>query len=80
MKTIAVLTMAFLPATFFAALFSMPSLGWDDPPKFGLYFAFTLPVTLIIFGIWAGITQRKAIKEVLLGLGQRSGGGVKKRA
>ncbi len=80
MKTVAVLTMAFLPATFFAALFSMPSMSWDDPDKLGLYFAFTLPVTLVIFGIWAGVTQRKVIKEVLLGLGRREGEGEKKRA
>ncbi len=80
MKTVAVLTMAFLPATFFAALFAMPSLGWNDPSQFGLYFAFTLPVTLAVFGIWAGVTQRKAIKEVLLGLGRREGGGEKKGA
>ncbi|KAI1277891.1 hypothetical protein F5Y07DRAFT_76998 [Xylaria sp. FL0933] len=29
MKTIAVMTMAFLPGTFFAALFAMPLLRWD---------------------------------------------------
>jgi hypothetical protein len=28
MKTIAVMTMAFLPAAFFAALFAIPSLQW----------------------------------------------------
>lgn len=61
------------------ALFSMPSLGWDDPRKFALYFAFTIPVTLAIFGIWAGITQRGAIKEMLFGSGQRSEKGADKR-
>jgi len=38
-KTVVVLTIAFLPATFFAALFSMPSLGWDAPEKFIIYWA-----------------------------------------
>ena len=79
MKTIAVLTIAFLPATFFAALFSMPSLGWDDPHKFALYFAFTIPVTVAIFGIWAGITQQGAIKEMLFSSRQRSEKGADKR-
>ncbi|KAF2830362.1 hypothetical protein CC86DRAFT_452807 [Ophiobolus disseminans] len=31
MKTIAIMTMIFLPATFFAALFSVPLLQWDQP-------------------------------------------------
>lgn len=30
-KTIAIMTMGFLPATFFAALFAVPSLQWDQP-------------------------------------------------
>jgi Mg2+ and Co2+ transporter CorA len=30
MKTVAVMTMLFLPATFFAALFSMPLLQWSE--------------------------------------------------
>lgn len=56
MKTVAVMTMAFLPATFFAALFSMPSLQSDDPsvirPRFWVYLAFTLPTTVLVFGLW----------------------------
>jgi hypothetical protein len=35
MKTIAVMTMAILPVTFFAALFSVPSLQWDKPGVIG---------------------------------------------
>lgn len=53
------MTMAFLPATFFAALFSVPSLDWrPDPgggviqPNFWIYWAFTLPATAIVFGLW----------------------------
>jgi len=68
MKTIAVLTMAFLPATFFAALFSVPSLGWTEPDKFALYWACTIPVTIGTFVVWAGLTQRQTIRDMLRGI------------
>jgi Mg2+ and Co2+ transporter CorA len=55
MKTISIMTMLFLPATFFAALFSMPSLGWGD--KFWLYWAITVPSTVLVFSIWAVINN-----------------------
>ncbi|SPO02679.1 uncharacterized protein DNG_05352 [Cephalotrichum gorgonifer] len=54
MKTIALMTMLFLPGTFYATLFSMPSLKWkDDKPGviqdgFNLYWAITIPSTLLI--------------------------------
>ncbi|KAK4160159.1 hypothetical protein QBC43DRAFT_325777 [Cladorrhinum sp. PSN259] len=64
MKTIAILTMAFLPATFFAALFSVPSLGWSEPDKFSLYWACTVSVTLGTFVLWVALTQREALKVV----------------
>ncbi|KAK3313353.1 hypothetical protein B0H66DRAFT_565930 [Apodospora peruviana] len=62
MKTIAILTMLFLPATFFSTLFSMPSLGWDQPDKIALYWACTVPVTVATFALWTSITQREAIR------------------
>lgn len=31
MKTVAIMTMGFLPDTFFAALFAVPSLQWNAP-------------------------------------------------
>lgn len=65
MKTIAVLTMMFLPATFLAALFSMPCLGWDDPDKFRLYWACVIPITFVTFATWAATTQMGQIKESL---------------
>ncbi|KAK1783660.1 hypothetical protein QBC45DRAFT_398479 [Copromyces sp. CBS 386.78] len=34
MKTIAILTMAFLPATFISTLLSMPSLNWGSAEAF----------------------------------------------
>ncbi|KAI1210173.1 uncharacterized protein F4807DRAFT_460005 [Annulohypoxylon truncatum] len=56
MKTVAIMTMAFLPATFFAALFSVPSLDWHADaviqPNFWVYWAFTLPATALVFALW----------------------------
>lgn len=69
MKTVAIMTMAFLPATFFAALFAMPAFDWDGSPvvqdHFWVYLAFTLPSTALVFILWAVITrtQRTAILE-----------------
>ncbi|RYO78870.1 hypothetical protein DL766_010311 [Monosporascus sp. MC13-8B] len=65
MKTVAIMTMAFLPATFFAALFAMPSLQWDRPSvvqdNFWVYWAFTVPTTVAVFLVWLLITERKWI-------------------
>jgi len=56
MKTIAIMTMGFLPATFYAALFSVPSLQWDQPSiigsRFWVYWAFTIPTTMLVFVVW----------------------------
>ena len=61
MKPIAIMTMAFLPATFFAALFAVPSLQWTADEvitkNFWIYWAFTVPLTLVIFGLWLVITK-----------------------
>ena len=66
MKTIAVMTMAFLPGTFFAALFALPSLQWDEPgvirSNFWVYWAFTLPATLMVFATWLVSTNREWFK------------------
>ena len=57
MKTIAIMTMLFLPATFYAALFGMPSFDWEKPgviqTKFWLYWAFAIPTTVLVFFVWA---------------------------
>ncbi|EAU30116.1 conserved hypothetical protein [Aspergillus terreus NIH2624] len=66
MKTVAVLTMAFLPATFFATFFAIPSLAWSSPDKFVLYFVFTIPATVVTFVLWAGITQRASLRRIFL--------------
>lgn len=71
MKTIAIMTMAFLPATFFAALFAMPMLEWDSSQvvkgRFWIYWAFTLPFTGLVFLLWFVITRRKQLLERLQG-------------
>ncbi|CAG9986459.1 unnamed protein product [Clonostachys byssicola] len=65
MKTVAIMTMAFLPATFFAALFAMPLLEWDGSHMvqkgFWVYLACTIPVTLLVFALWLGIIERRWI-------------------
>ncbi|KAH9983884.1 hypothetical protein F4779DRAFT_632557 [Xylariaceae sp. FL0662B] len=65
MKTVAIMTMAFLPATFFAALFSVPSLDWDGDSviknNFWIYWAFTLPATGIVFLLWLLLDNRTSI-------------------
>ena len=65
MKTIAVMTMMFLPGTFFAALFAVPSLKWDAgvviSDRFWIYWAFAVPSTALIILLWWTITNWKAI-------------------
>ncbi|KAI0863626.1 hypothetical protein F4860DRAFT_44121 [Xylaria cubensis] len=59
MKSIAIMTMLFLPGTYFAALWAVPSLKWGQPdviqPDFWWYWVFTGPSTLLIFAIWFGL-------------------------
>ncbi|KAI0404290.1 hypothetical protein F4802DRAFT_615872 [Xylaria palmicola] len=59
MKTIAIMTMLFLPGTYFAALWAVPSLKWGQPdviqPDFWWYWAFTGPSTLLVFVVWFGL-------------------------
>ena len=69
MRTIAIMTMAFLPGTFFATLFSVPSLRWGENtiigPNFWVYWAFTLPATILVFGIWVAITKSEWVRTNL---------------
>ncbi|KAF3034656.1 hypothetical protein E8E12_000961 [Didymella heteroderae] len=63
MRTIAVVTMAFLPPTFLSAIFSMSFFsfqpqendgrgGWKVSDKFWLYFAFAIPLTCFTLAVW----------------------------
>lgn len=61
------MTMLFLPATFFAALFSTPMLDWQGPqiiqPRFWIYWAFTIPCTTLVIISWYFITKRQKERE-----------------
>ena len=59
MKTVAMVTMAFLPGTFVASFFSMPMLNWDATanseivsPRFWIYWIVTVPLTMAVFAVW----------------------------
>ncbi|KAI1739824.1 hypothetical protein F4680DRAFT_448441 [Xylaria scruposa] len=72
MKTITIITMAFLPATFFATLFAVPTLDWKGnnviTGEFWIYWAFTLPTTGLVFLLWLLLTNRAWILAALLSL------------
>ncbi|KAI1264935.1 hypothetical protein F5Y18DRAFT_71372 [Xylariaceae sp. FL1019] len=67
MKSIALLTMIFLPATFVATLFSMGFFNYQGPngdilrvsPYIWLYFVVTILVTSVAFGIWYLLIKRR---------------------
>ncbi|KAI0534771.1 hypothetical protein GGR58DRAFT_43015 [Xylaria digitata] len=70
MKSITVITMAFLPGTFFATLFALPTLDWNGNTivtgKFWVYWAFTLPTTALVFLLWLSLTHKaKVVAPVL---------------
>ncbi|KAI1121220.1 hypothetical protein F5Y10DRAFT_256733 [Nemania abortiva] len=58
MKTIAFVTLAFLPPTFVSAIFSMSFFnysaesGWAISDKFWLYWAFAVPITVLTVIVW----------------------------
>jgi hypothetical protein len=76
MKTVAMVTMAFLPGTFVASFFAMPMLNWDATayseivsPRFWIYWMVTVPLTMAVFAVWWVLQivkerkQKKAEKE-----------------
>ncbi|KAI1862986.1 hypothetical protein JX265_009032 [Neoarthrinium moseri] len=58
MKAIAAVTMCFLPGTFVASFFAMPLFDWDAEQQvvtvrgFWLYWAVTVPLTLVTLAAW----------------------------
>jgi hypothetical protein len=78
MKVIAVMTMLFLPATFFATVLALPSLnnnnnnggGLNDvqpqQPSFQVYLYFSIPATAIVFLAWAILTKQFSKKKQIL--------------
>lgn len=68
MKTLAAVTVAFLPATFVASLFAMPLFNWDADKsssvlkeRFWIYWAITVPLTLTTLVIWLSWTHRQTL-------------------
>ncbi|KAH6891400.1 hypothetical protein B0T10DRAFT_311687 [Thelonectria olida] len=79
MKTLAVVTMFFLPGSFIAALFSTPCFDWDSvnpnnrssigvtaTPQFSLYWAITIPMTLITFLLYFAWLQFQTHQRKML--------------
>ena len=67
MKTIAAVTIVFLPGTFIAALFAMPLFQWDAvgdskivSNRFWIYWAVTVPLTFLTLLVWVLWTKRQA--------------------
>lgn len=69
MKTIAVITMAFLPATFVATLFAMPIFSWNDSQdriishQFWVYWSVEIPLTITVFLVWLGWWYWRSIRR-----------------
>ena len=66
MKTLALVTVVFLPGTFVAAFFAVPIFQWDAgvgeqiiSRRFWIYWAVTLPLTLMTIIPWVLWTRRK---------------------
>lgn len=72
MKTLAIVTMFFLPGSFVSALFSTSMFDWDSVnsssdsigvqplPQFRLYWVITIPLTIItfmLFFMWIWVTK-----------------------
>ena len=70
MKTLAVVTMFFLPGTFVASVFAMPYFIFDQNEKqvvlhrnFGIYWSVTIPLTLMTLLLWIGWATWKDWQE-----------------
>ena len=70
MKTLAAVTVAFLPSTFVAAFFSMPLFQWTASTdgqvvskRFWVYWAVTVPLTLATLLAWAVWTRRETRRQ-----------------
>ena len=63
------MTMAFLPGTFLSTLFTLPLLQWERDRdgivqgQFWIYWAFTLPATVLVFVAWGSALNWKQIRD-----------------
>lgn len=66
MKTLAAVTVAFLPGTFVPSLFSMSMFdsqtagGSIVTSRFWIYWAVTIPLTIATVGLWYTLSHRRA--------------------
>lgn len=79
MKTIAIMTMAFLPATFLATFFALPVLEWEYKTDiringFQLYWVLAILSTTMIFIAWTLVTQKGWILNKLSNGGREHNG------
>ncbi|KAH7393844.1 hypothetical protein DE146DRAFT_109470 [Phaeosphaeria sp. MPI-PUGE-AT-0046c] len=65
MRTLAVMSIAFLPGTFVSSFFSMDMFNWDAPrgtpvlsSRFWIYWAVTVPLTFVVFCVWSVWVRR----------------------
>ncbi|KAL5043617.1 hypothetical protein BDW71DRAFT_117924 [Aspergillus fruticulosus] len=70
MRTLALMSVIFLPATFIASFFSMGMFDWQAPegsrvvtPHLWIYWAITVPLTLIVTAIWLMLFKRHLRRE-----------------
>lgn len=70
--------MLFLPGTYFAALWAVPSLKWGQSnviqSDFWVYWAFTGPSTLLTFAVWFGLHKWKFSRSQIQGPSQQLAG------
>lgn len=79
MKTLAVVTMFFLPGSFISALFSTPLFDWDSvdmsdwskihvgtAPQFVLYWLVTVPLTVVTFILYFMWLRRQRKKREVM--------------
>ncbi|RDW84062.1 uncharacterized protein DSM5745_04388 [Aspergillus mulundensis] len=70
MRTLALMSVVFLPATFIASFFSMDMFDWQAPtgssivtPRLWIYWAITAPLTLLVAAIWLVLYRRHLGRE-----------------
>jgi len=70
MEVIAIMTMLFLPGTFLAAVFAVPSLKWDASPVW-VFWVIAIPATFAVFAVWFWVSNKDSMSPV----GPRNGAG-----
>jgi hypothetical protein len=72
MKTLAVMTLVFLPCTTVSSILAMPLFNWQADgasvvnPRIWIYFILSVPLTMLTIGIWRlwlGVRARKLLTE-----------------